>query len=52
MRTDRTDDRRFQSISLATAGRRMVPQLATLADQNDEELFSALSSRERAALMA
>jgi DNA-binding MarR family transcriptional regulator len=51
-RTDRTDDRRFQSIGLTAAGRRLVPQLAALADQNDEEFFGPLSSKERAALLA
>ena len=51
-RTDRTDDRRFQSISLTAAGRRLIPQLAALADKNDEEFFGPLSARERAALLA
>lgn len=51
-RTDRADDRRFQSIALTAAGRRLVPQLAALADQNDEEFFGPLSSKERAALLA
>lgn len=51
-RTDRADDRRFQSIALTAAGRRLVPQLATLADQNDEEFFGPLSSKERAVLLA
>lgn len=51
-RTGRTDDRRFQSIALTAAGRRLVPQLAALADQNDEDFFGPLSARERAALLA
>ena len=51
-RRERSDDRRFQSIALTAAGRRMIPQLAALADQNDEEFFGALSAGERAALMA
>ncbi|MGD0737638.1 MAG: MarR family winged helix-turn-helix transcriptional regulator [Terracidiphilus sp.] len=51
-RRDRSDDRRFQSIALTAAGRRMIPQLAALADQNDEEFFHPLSSAERAALIA
>jgi len=51
-RTDRTDDRRFQSIALTAAGRRVIPQLAALADKNDEEFFGPLSARERAALLA
>jgi DNA-binding MarR family transcriptional regulator len=51
-RSDRTDDRRFQSIALTAAGRRLIPQLAKLADQNDEEFFGPLSTKERAALLA
>src|ERR1700690_2699870 len=33
-RRERTDDRRFQSIALTAEGRRLIPQLAELADQN------------------
>jgi DNA-binding MarR family transcriptional regulator len=51
-RWDRSDDRRFQSIALTGAGRRLIPQLAELADQNDEEFFHPLSSGERTALIA
>jgi len=51
-RQDRSDDRRFQSIALTAAGRRLLPRLATLADQNDEEFFHPLSARERTALVA
>jgi DNA-binding MarR family transcriptional regulator len=51
-RQERADDRRFQSIALTAAGLRLVPQLAALADRNDEEYFRPLSARERAALVA
>lgn len=51
-RRDRSDDRRFQSIALTPAGRRLIPQLAALADQNDKEFFHPLSSAERTALIA
>jgi DNA-binding MarR family transcriptional regulator len=51
-RRERADDRRFQSVSLTAAGRRMLPQLAALADDNDEEFFHPLSAKERAALIA
>ena len=51
-RRDRSDDRRFQSIALTAAGRRLTPQLAALDDQNDEEFFHPLSAAERAALIA
>ena len=51
-RRERCDDRRFQSIALTPSGRRLIPRLAALADQNDEEFFHPLSSAERAALIA
>ena len=51
-RTGRADDRRFQSIALTAAGRRLVPQLAAIADRNDREFFGPLSAGERAALLA
>jgi DNA-binding MarR family transcriptional regulator len=51
-REERTDDRRFQDIALTPAGRRLVPALAALADQNDEEFFSLLPAAEREALLA
>jgi len=51
-RRERRDDRRFQSIALTAGGRRLIPQLAALADQNDEEFFHPLLTGERAALIA
>jgi DNA-binding MarR family transcriptional regulator len=51
-RQGRRDDRRFQDIGLTAAGRRMVPGLAGVADENDEEFFSALTRSEREALIA
>jgi DNA-binding MarR family transcriptional regulator len=51
-REDRTDDRRYQSIALTPLGRRLVPKLAALADENDDEFFSSLSAKEREALVA
>ena len=50
-RRERSDDRRFQSIALTAAGRRLIPQLAALADQNDQEFFHPLLDKERAALI-
>ena len=50
-RQGRNDDRRFQSIALTATARRLIPQLAALADQNDEEFFHPLSAGERAALI-
>lgn len=51
-RQERGADRRFQDIALTESGRRLVPVLAAIADQNDEEFFSPLSKGERAALAA
>ncbi len=51
-RRNRSDDRRFQSIALTGVGRRLIPQLAAAADQNDEEFFHPLAAGERAALIA
>jgi DNA-binding MarR family transcriptional regulator len=51
-RRERADDRRFQSIALTAAGRRLLPQLAALTDENDKEFFHPLTARERAALIA
>jgi DNA-binding MarR family transcriptional regulator len=45
-------DRRFQSIELSAAGRRLVPKLAAIADTNDKEFFAPLSVQERKTLMA
>lgn len=45
-------DRRAQRIALTAAGRRLVPRLAALADQNDAEAFDHLDANERAALLA
>lgn len=44
------NDRRAQTISLTKKGERFVPQLAALADQNDQECFAHLSDRDHEAL--
>lgn len=46
-RTQSRDDKRWQTLSLTTAGRTMVPKLAALADRNDEEFFGHLLPAER-----
>ena len=46
-----TEDRRWQTLTLTAAGKRLVPALAKLADANDEEFFACLSVRERSALL-
>jgi len=51
-RDGRDDDRRFQAIALTDAGRKLVPKLAALADENDAGFFSALNPRERDTLIA
>jgi DNA-binding MarR family transcriptional regulator len=46
-----TTDRRYQSIRLTPAGRRLVPVLAALADKNDAEFFGHMSPQESSALI-
>ena len=41
------DDRRFQTVTLLPAGRKLVPVLARLADQNDDEFFGSLPPTDR-----
>lgn len=44
------EDSRGQLLSLSGAGRRVVPQLAKIADHNDQKFFSCLNSEEAATL--
>lgn len=44
------DDNRGQLLSLTGAGRRIVPELARIADRNDRKFFSCLDRKEMAAL--
>ncbi len=44
-------DRRYQSIELTAAGSRLVPVLASLADENDREFFGHLTSRDKKQLV-
>lgn len=44
------EDNRGQLLSLTPAGRRKVPELAEIADQNDEQFFACLDAGERSAL--
>jgi len=46
-RTAMDDDRRFQRITLTTKGKRLVPQMARLADENDREFFGHLTNQAR-----
>lgn len=45
------EDRRSQFLSLTESGRALVPELATLADQNDTEFFRHLASSDREAVV-
>lgn len=44
------EDNRGQLLSLSGAGRRAVPELAEIADHNDQKFFSCLDSKEKIAL--
>lgn len=44
-------DRRYQRVELTAAGKRLVPVLAQLADENDREFFGHLTPEERANLV-
>ena len=46
----RPEDNRVQILSLTTAGRRVVPQLAEIADHNDHKFFACLDADEKTAL--
>lgn len=48
--TDR-DDARAQRVVLTASGRRLVPRIAKIADENDAMFFGALTERERSALV-
>lgn len=51
-RKESSGDRRYQDIELTPAAIALVPKLAKLADQNDEEFFAGLSKTERTSLTA
>lgn len=44
------EDGRFKSVALTLTGRRLVPKLASLADQNDAAFFGHLTDAQRYAL--
>lgn len=50
VRAEFAGDRRFQEIRLTPAGKKIVPKLATLADQNDDHFFGGLSVSEKSTL--
>lgn len=51
-RKESASDRRYQDIELTPVSIAMVPRLAKLADENDEEFFAVLSKSERKSLTA
>lgn len=46
-RKESTEDRRYQDIELTAKGSDLVPTLARLADENDDDFFSCLNRNER-----
>jgi DNA-binding MarR family transcriptional regulator len=51
VRAANPEDARAQTLALTDKGRRLVPQLAELADANDAEFFDHLAPNDRAALL-
>lgn len=51
-RTASPEDNRAQFISLTAQGRRALPDLALIADQNDQHFFGVLSAEEQTSLRA
>jgi len=49
-RKESASDRRYQDIELTRNGVALVPRLARLADENDEDFFGVLSSSDRKTL--
>jgi len=50
-RQDSRDDGRAQQIWLSSAGQKLVPKLAAIADENDEAFFGHLPTNGRAAML-
>jgi DNA-binding MarR family transcriptional regulator len=50
-RQESVSDRRYQDIELTRAGVDLVPRMARLADENDNEIFGVLPPSERNSLM-
>jgi len=49
-RTESSGDRRYQEIKLTASAIKLIPKLASIADENDENFFSILSQTERSVL--
>lgn len=50
-RVTRPEDKRSQRLSLTSEGQRILPELAELADRNDQFFFGCLSSAEQKQLL-
>lgn len=50
-RTAADDDRRYQRVTLTANGKKLVPMLARLADDNDQEFFGHLPGEEQIRLV-
>jgi DNA-binding MarR family transcriptional regulator len=51
VRAANPEDARAQTLALTAKGRRLVPELAALADANDTEFFDHLAPKDRATLL-
>ena len=51
VRAESKTDRRYQEIKLTPKANRLVPKLTNLAQENDDEFFSCLTSSERKTLV-
>lgn len=52
IRSSSEGDGRYQTVELTVAGKRLVPILARLADENDREFFGHLKKEERTKLVS
>lgn len=52
IRAENPDDKRAHTLSLSKEGRRLVPELARIADENDQAHFRDLTAAERARMEA
>jgi len=52
LRSSSDADRRYQTVELAAAGKRLVPVLARLADDNDHQFFGHLKPQEQTGLVS
>ena len=50
-RAEAAGDRRYQEIKLTALAKKLVPKLASIADENDESFFSVLTPWERSTLL-